>query len=340
MSQPVIAGYVRTPFHAAGVGALASVRPDDLAALVVREVVSRSGADRCAVEDVILGRAYPSSEQGDNIARIAALLARLPVEAGGMTVSRFGGSSMSAIHIAAALVNMNAGDLFICGGVESPSRVGALELKTEPNPRVLEAYLDLSEAAEIVASQFRISRAEQEALALSSQQKATIARERGRLSAEIVTVATLAGPVDADGCLRPEMSLETLADMAPSFGPEGSVTLGTSAPLADGAAAMLVTSDRYASEHGLEVLARIRAVAVAGCSPDMMGVGAVPAALKALERAGLGVSDIGVVELHEVWSLSTQTTPRSIARPKAWIGRGSRSIAPPWPTGSATPPRS
>ena len=302
MSQPVIAGYVRTPFQPARTGALAGIRPDDLAALVIAQAIVRAKADRCAVEDVILGCAQPGAEQGESVARIAALLARLPIDVAGMTVNRLGGSSMSAIHIAAAQVFMGAGDVFVCGGVDSPSRAEPDPLSATPNPRVLEAYVSLGETAENVAAKFRISRAEQEAMACASQMKASAAREAGRFKDEIVSVPTEAGLIDVDGCLRPQTTLEGLAQLAPAYRPDGSVTAGTAAPLADGAAALLVTSDTYAASHGLEILARIRSIAVAGGAPELMGMGAAAASLKALERAGLEVGDIDVVELNEVFA--------------------------------------
>jgi acetyl-CoA acyltransferase len=301
MQQAVIAGYVRTPFHFARKGALAEVRPDDLAAIAIKALVERTGIDPATLEDVLLGCAYPEAAQGNNIARIAALLAGLPIEVAGGTVNRFCGSSMSAIHIAAGQIAIGAGDAFIAGGVESMTQVPQGGFNFSPNPSLMEAYISMGETAENVAARYGVSRAAQEELAFGSQQKAAAAQAAGRLRDEIVGVMTEAGLVDADGCLRPQTSLEGLAGLKPAFRPDGTVTAGTSSPLTDGASATLVTSEAYAAAHGLEPLARIRSVAVAGCPPEIMGMGPVPATRKALARAGLTIDDIDVVEINEAF---------------------------------------
>ena len=313
MTQAVLAGFARTPFHFARKGALIGVRPDDLAATAIKGLIDRTGIDPAAIEDVILGCAYPESEQGNNVARLALLLAGLPIEVGGMTVNRFCGSSMSAIHIAAGQIAIGAGEAFICGGVESMTRVPQGGFNFSANPRfrradnpdgdiMLEAYISMGETAENVAAQYDISREDQEQLAFASQQKAAAAQAAGKLRDEIVAVATPDGQVvDTDGCLRPQTTLEGLAALKPAFRPNGSVTAGTSSPLTDGASATLVCTEAFAATHGLEVLARIRAVASAGCPPEIMGMGPVPATLKALDRAGLRIDDIDVVEINEAF---------------------------------------
>jgi len=315
MQQAVIAGYVRTPFHFARKGALAEVRPDDLAGLVVKELVARTGVDPATLEDVVFGCAYPEAEQGNNIARIAVLLAGLPIEVAGMTVNRFCGSSMSAIHIAAGQIAIGAGEAFIAGGVESMTRVPQGGFNFSPNPNLMEAYIAMGQTAENVAAQYGVSRAEQEELAFASQQKAAAAQAAGRLKDEIVGVMTPAGLVDVDGCLRPQTTLEGLAGLKPAFRPDGSVTAGTSSPLTDGAAATLITSEDYAARNGLEVLARIRAVAAAGCPPEIMGMGPVPATRKALARAGLTIDDIDVVEINEAFGSQAVACVRELNIP-------------------------
>ena len=315
MQQAVIAGYVRTPFHFARKGALAEVRPDDLAGLVVKELVARTGVDPATLEDVVFGCAYPEAEQGNNIARIAVLLAGLPIDVAGMTVNRFCGSSMSAIHIAAGQIAIGAGEAFIAGGVESMTRVPQGGFNFSPNPNLMEAYIAMGQTAENVAAQYGVSRAEQEELAFASQQKAAAAQAAGRLKDEIVGVMTPAGLVDVDGCLRPQTTLEGLAGLKPAFRPDGSVTAGTSSPLTDGAAATLVTSEDYAARNGLEVLARIRAVAAAGCPPEIMGMGPVPATRKALARAGLTIDDIDVVEINEAFGSQAVACVRELNIP-------------------------
>ncbi|MBU1374393.1 MAG: thiolase family protein [Alphaproteobacteria bacterium] len=331
MQQAVIAGYVRTPFTFARKGALAGVRPDDLAAIAIKALVERTGIDPATLEDVLLGCAYPEAAQGNNIARIASLLAGLPIEVAGATVNRFCGSSMSAIHIAAGQIAIGAGDAFIAGGVESMTQVPQGGFNFSPNPSLLEAYISMGETAENVAAQYGVSRAAQEELAFASQQKAAQAQAAGRLRDEIVGVMTEAGLIDADGCLRPQTTLEGLAGLKPAFRPDGTVTAGTASPLTDGASATLVTSEAYAQAHGLEPMARIRAVAVAGCPPEIMGMGPVPATRKALARAGLTIDDIDVVEINEAFGSQAVACIRELGIPleKVNIDGGGLSIGHP-----------
>lgn len=313
MHEAVIAGYVRTPFTFARKGPLATVRPDDLAAITLKALVQRSGIDPVLIEDVLMGCAYPEATQGNNIARIASLLAGLPAELGGATISRFCGSSMYAIHIAAGQIAIGAGDAFIAAGVESMSMVPQGGLSFLPNPRFaspeqpgaeieIQTYIPMGQTAENVARQYHIPRAEQEQLAFESQQKAYAAQTQGRLAGEIEPVTTPEGLlVDHDLCLRPKTTLEGLAALKPAFGEAGSVTAGTASPLTDGACAVLITSAEFAQRHGLTVLAKIKATAIAGVPPEIMGMGPVPATRKALARAGLVIGDIDVVEINEAF---------------------------------------
>ena len=312
MTQAVIAGYARTPFHFARKGLLTGVRPDDLAAIAIRGLIDRTGVDPSLIEDVLLGCAYPEAEQGSNIARLASLLAGLPLELGAATINRFCGSSMYAIHIAAGQIAIGAGEAFVCGGVESMTRVPQGGFNHSPNPRfmdrdgaeaeiMIEAYIPMGETAENVARLYNISRAQQELLAFESQQKAALAQAGGLLAAEIVPVHTQGGIVDQDGCIRPGTTLDGLASLKPAFRPDGTVTAGTASPLTDGATATLVTSADFAEKHGLPVLACIRSAAIAGCPPEIMGMGPVPAVRKALARAGLTMDDIDVVEINEAF---------------------------------------
>jgi acetyl-CoA acyltransferase len=302
MQPAVIAGFVRSPFDHARTGALAGLRSDDLAASVIIELAARTGVDPASLDDVVLGCAHPEGAQGNNIARVAGLLARLPVEVGGVTISRLGASSMSAIAFAAGQIALGAGAAYVCGGVETATEPQCVDLGGEPNPRVLEAYTALGETAENIAARYGVGRDEQDHYAFSSQTKAAAAQGDGRLAEEIAAVRTREGSVGQDGCLQPEPSLASLAALAPKFRIDGSVTSGTIAPLADGAAAMLLTSADYAERNGLAALARIRAIAVAGCPPDIMGMASVPAARKALAIADLDLGDIDVIEIGEVFA--------------------------------------
>ncbi|KTT19759.1 thiolase family protein [Pseudacidovorax intermedius] len=304
--KAVIAAYARSPFHFARKGRLAEVRPDTLAATVVQGLLQRTGLDPALLEDVILGCAYPEAAQGNNLARIVGLLAGLPHEVGGMTVNRFCGSSMQAVHIAAAQIEAGIGDAYLCVGVESMTMVPQGGFNFSPHPGLLadtDAYISMGETAENVAERWAVSRVDQEALAVQSHRKAAEARNTGRLTQEIVPIALPDGStVDSDGCIRPATSAEALAALKPAFRPDGVVTAGTSSPLTDGAAAVLVTRDDFAERHGLAALARIRSFATVGVDPAVMGIGPIPATRKALARAGLSVADLDVVEINEAFS--------------------------------------
>lgn len=302
----VIAGYARSPFHFANKGELTKVRPDEMAAQVVRGLLDSSGVDAAEIEDLIVGCAMPEGEQGLNVARLIGFLADLPLNVAGMTVNRFCGSSMNAIHIAAGAIQMEAGEAFLCAGVESMTRIpmGGYNPMFHPGlaERYPQAYMSMGETAENVARQYQITRARQEEFALASQAKASTARAEGRLASEIVTIHQGDHSVAEDGCIRPDTSAEALAELKPAFDESGSVTAGTASPLTDGAAAALVTSEDFAKAHGLTALAKLRSVAVAGCAPETMGMGPVAASNKALERAGLTVGDMDVIELNEAFA--------------------------------------
>ena len=306
MTNAVIAGYRRSPFTPAAKGQLAKVRPDDLAAGVVKALVSAMGVPGKDIEDLILGCAFPEGEQGLNLARLVGFLAELPHCVAGVTVNRFCGSSMEAIHMAAGAIEMGAGEVFVCAGVESMTRVPMLGFNPLPHPGLYEshpeAYIAMGETAENVAAKYAISRERQEAFAVESHVKAAAARSDGRFDAEIVPIPTAAGTVDKDGCIRPDTSAAALADLKPAFDAKGTVTAGTSSPLTDGAAAVLVCTEDYAKRNGLAPLARIKSIAVAGCAPELMGIGPVAATRKALDRAGLAIADLDVIELNEAFA--------------------------------------
>lgn len=306
MTNAVIAGYVRSPFHFASKGGLARVRPDDLAAQVVRALIGRTGVRPEDIEDIIVGCAFPEGEQGLNVARLIGLLADLPLSVAGVTVNRFCGSSMQSIHIAAGQIALGAGEVFVCAGIESMSRVPMMGYNPLINPALMKsmpaAYIGMGETAENVARKWQIPRADQEEFAVRSHRRAADAAASGRFDDEIVQIVGKTGAVGQDGCIRPETTTEALAGLKPAFDKDGSVTAGTSSPLTDGAAAVLVCSEAYADRNGLKPLARIKSIAVAGCAPEIMGIGPVAATKKALARAGLEIGAIDIVELNEAFA--------------------------------------
>ncbi|BEP55950.1 thiolase family protein [Variovorax sp. V118] len=336
--KAVISAYARSPFHFAKKGALAEVRPDTLAAGVVQGLLQRTDLDPALLEDIILGCAYPEASQGNNLARIVGLLAGLPHEVGGMTVNRFCGSSMQAVHIAAAQIEAGMGEAFLCVGVESMTMVPQGGFNFSPSPELLansDAYISMGETAENVAQRWNVSRADQEALAVESHRKATEARAQGRLAGEIVPVRLASGEVvDADGCIRPSTSAEALANLKPAFRPDGVVTAGTSSPLTDGAAVVLVTSDAFAAKHGLKPLARIRSFATVGVDPAVMGIGPIPATRKALARAGLSVADLDVVEINEAFSSQALACIRDLGLDPATVNLDGGGLAIGHPLGA------
>jgi 3-oxoadipyl-CoA thiolase len=318
---------VRTPVGRYG-GALASVRPDDLAAASLRAVVDRSGIDATLIEDVILGCANQAGEDNRNVARMALLLAGLPVEIGGLTVNRLCGSGLQAINSAAHAINVGDGDVFIGGGVESMTRAPYVMAKPAAafdrgdremfdstlgwrfvNPKLAEMYYPYSmgETAENVAERWKVDRAAQDAFALASQQKAIAAIEAGRFDDQIVpiTVSARKGEpvvVGRDEHPRADTSAEALAKLRPAFREGGSVTAGNSSGINDGASAVLVVEADRARELGLKPLARLVSTAVAGVDPAIMGYGPVPATRKALDRAGITAADLDLIELNEAFA--------------------------------------
>ena len=316
MKNVVIAGYARSPFHFAHKGLLAKVRPDDLAAQVVRGLIDRTGVNVDDIEDLILGCAFPEGEQGLNMARLVVLMAGLPISVAGTTINRFCGSSMQSIHNAAGAIQMNAGEVFICAGVESMSRVTMGGFNPMPNPALLEsnpaAYISMGETAENVGKEYNIGREEQEQFAVLSQQKAADAQSLGKLEQEIVPIQMNGLTVDTDGCLRPGTSAEDLAGLKLAFDENGSVTAGTSSPLTDGAAATLVCSEAYAQKNGLEPIARIKSIAVSGCKPETMGLGPIFASRKALARAELSADAIDVAEINEAFATQSIASVRDL----------------------------
>ena len=318
MPEAVILSAVRTPVGRYG-GALAGERPDDLAALVIREAVARAGVPAGEIEDVYFGAANQAGEDNRNVARMAALLAGLPQEVAGVTLNRLCASGLSALVAACHAVRAGDGDLFVAGGVESMSRAPLVMGKPErafargnqtvwdttlgwrfPNPR-MEAMFPLEsmgETGENVAERYGLSREDQDAFALRSQQRWAAAQEAGRFDDELVPV----GDVARDEHPRADTSLEKLAALTPAFRPNGTVTAGNSSGLNDGAAALVVASAERAAELGAEPLGRFVGSAVAGVDPRIMGVGPIPAVRKLLARVGIDAAQIDLVELNEAFA--------------------------------------
>lgn len=324
--DPLIVDAVRTPVGRHG-GALGALRPDDLLAAAIEALVERTGVPPDRIEDVVMGCANQAGEDNRNVARMSALLAGLPVEVAGQTVNRLCGSGLQAAVSAAHAIRCGEGDLFVAGGVESMSRAPWILLKPEgayprqppqaadstlgwrfTNPSMpAEWTVSLGETAEVVADLHEVTREEQDALALESQRRAAVALREERFRDEIVPVRVPVRRgepvlVDADEHPRPDVTAEKLAALRPAFRPDGSVTAGNASGINDGAAAILLASRSMARELGLRPMARLGASAVAGCRPDRMGLGPVPAVRKALARAGLEASDIDLVELNEAFA--------------------------------------
>ncbi len=338
MKNVVIAGYARSPFHFAHKGELTKVRPDDLAAQVVRGLIERTGVKPEDIEDVIVGCAFPEGEQGFNVARLIGLLAELPISVAGATINRFCGSSMQAVHMAAGAIQLNAGDVFVCAGIESMTRVPLGGYNPMPSPALMDscpqAYMSMGITAENVARQYQITREDQQAFAVKSHAKAAAAQEGGRLDDEIVPIKTNGHEISKDGCIRPGTSQEALAGLKPAFDESGTVTAGTSSPLTDGAAACLVCTEDYAMKHGLDVLARFKSAAVAGCKPEIMGIGPVGASKKALSRAGLDIGDIDIVELNEAFASQALASMQDLGMDEARVNLDGGALALGHPLGA------
>lgn len=306
MTNVVIAGYKRSPFTFANKGGLAKVRPDEIAAQVIKDLVAESGVNADDLEDLILGCAFPEGEQGLNVARMISFMAGLPKSVGATTLNRFCGSSMTSVHMAAGAIAMGAGDAFICAGVESMTRVPMPGFNPMPHPGLHaeypEAYIGMGMTAENLAKKYDISRDAQEEMAVESHKRAAEAQAAGKLKDEITAITDRNNRVEEDGCIRPGTTQADLAGLKPAFDQNGVVTAGTSSPLTDGCAATLVCSEEYADANGLTKLARIKSMAVAGCAPEIMGIGPVPATEKALKRAGLEVKDLDIIELNEAFA--------------------------------------
>ena len=360
MNDAVIVATARTPMGRYG-GQLKDLRPDDLAALAIKEAVHRANVDPAEVEDVILGCANQAGEDNRNVARMALLLAGFPVEVPGQTVNRLCGSGMQATIAGAREIQAGAAEVIVVGGVESMTRAPWVVAKPDAghprgpqtmhdtalgwrlvNPKMAELYgtLQMGETAERVARKYEISREDQDAFALRSHQRAVAAQSRGRLREEIVPVEVPQRKAEAlvlseDEGPRSDSSLEALARLKPAFEAGGSVTAGNSSPLNDGATALVLMSAAAARKRGLEPMARFVAAAAAGVHPDYMGIGPVPATLKALGKAKLEVKDVDVVELNEAFASQSLACVRLLGLDEERVNVNGGAIALGHPLGSS-----
>ena len=360
MPDAVIVATARTPMGRYG-GQLRDVRPDDLAAVALKAACERAGVDPADVADVILGCANQAGEDNRNVARMALLLAGFPVEVPGQTVNRLCGSGMQATITAAREIQTGGADVMVAGGVESMTRAPWVMPKPDGafprgqqtmydtaigwrlvNPKMAQMYgtLQMGETAERVAQKYEVSREDQDAFALRSHQRAIAAQKSGRLAEEIIPVEVAQRKGDAlrlteDEGPRSDTSLEALAKLRPAFSEKGSVTAGNSSPLNDGATALVLMSDAEAKRRGLKPLARLVSAAAAGVHPDYMGIGPVPASMKALDKAGLQASDIGVIELNEAFASQSLACVRLLGLDEEKVNVNGGAIALGHPLGSS-----
>ncbi|MBF0491814.1 MAG: thiolase family protein [Deltaproteobacteria bacterium] len=308
MQDVVIVSAVRSPMGRANKGNFINLRIDDLGAAVVKEAVARvKNLNPNEIEDVVVGCAMPEGEQGMNVARNISFLAGLPITASAVTVNRFCASSLQAIMDAARAIMVGDGEVFVAAGVESMSHVPMGGFNPSLNPKLMqagmpEAYISMGITAENVAEKYKITRQAMDEFAAESHQKAVAAIKAGKFKNEIVGIDVNGKLVIEDEGPRADSTLEKLSTLKPVFKKEGSVTAGNSSPLTDGAAAVVLMSAERAKALGIKPLARIHAMAVAGCAPELMGIGPVPAVQKVLKRAGKTVNDIDIVELNEAFA--------------------------------------
>ena len=306
MRNAVIVGYKRSPFTFARKGEMANIRPEDILSQTINQLLNEIQINKNDIEDIITGCAYPEGAQGNNIAKIVSFMTDMPEHVAGMTVNRWCGSSMQAIHDATGAIAINSGDVFLCCGVESMTFIPMNGLTYDPHPQLSKdnpnVYMSMGITAENVAKKFNISRKEQQDFAISSHSKANLARESNIFDNEIVSISNNNETITKDGGIRPNTSHEILDGLKLAFDENGTVTAGTASPLTDGASAVIVCEEEYAKKNNLNILARIKSTAVVGCPPELMGLGPINASKKALKRANLSISDIDIVELNEAFA--------------------------------------
>ena len=306
MRNAVIVGYKRSPFTFARKGEMANIRPEDILSQTINKLLNEIQINKNDIEDIITGCAYPEGAQGNNIAKIVSFMTDMPEHVAGMTVNRWCGSSMQAIHDATGAIAINSGIVFLCCGVESMTFIPMNGLTYDPHPQLSKdnpnVYMSMGITAENVAKKFNISRKEQQEFAISSHKKASSARASNMFDDEIVSIFNKNEKINKDGGIRPNTSHEVLDGLKLVFDENGTVTAGTASPLTDGASAVIVCEEEYAKKNSLNILARIKSTAVVGCPPELMGLGPINASKKALKRANLSINDIDIVELNEAFA--------------------------------------
>ncbi|MDA9663879.1 thiolase family protein [Candidatus Pelagibacter sp.] len=333
MYRAVIAGYYRSPFTLAKKGALIGIKPDELLSEVIKDLISKTKVNLEDIEDVIIGCAFPEGEQGFNIGKLVTFLSGMNIKTAGTTINRWCGSSMEAIHIAAGKISMGSGKVFICGGVESMSRVTAgfdpmpYPKSNKENPNL---YFSMGTTAENVAKKYQIERRAQQEFAITSHQKAFAAQSKGNFKKEI----TVINNCSKDSGIRSSSSNEILDGLKLIFDQEGTVTAATSSPLTDGAAVTLICEEQYAKDNNLDILGRIVSTAVQGCSPELMGLGPIGASNKALKRANLSIKDIDIIELNEAFASQSLACIKDLGIKKEKLNLDGGAIALGHPLGA------
>ena len=335
MYNSVIAGYSRSPFTMANKGGLIDVKPINLLAEVIKNLLSKSKINPEIIEDVIIGCAFQVGEQCFNIGRLVTFLSNLNIKTSGMTVDRWCGSSMEAIHIAAGKISMGSGKAFLCGGVESMTRVQIgfeplpfpYSVSNKSNPHL---YLSMGITAENIAKKYKISRTEQQEFALESHFKAKNAQANGNFNNEITKI----GNCKIDENIRPNSTMEKLDSLKLAFDLNGTVTAATSSPLTDGAAITLICEENFAKENNLEILGRIKSTAVEGCDPNYMGLGPISATKKVLKRSNLTIKDIDIIELNEAFASQSIACIKDLGMEKKKINIDGGAIALGHPLGA------
>ena len=333
--KAVIVDWIRTPFHRAHKGKLKEFRPDDMVGILAKEIIQRNNVDSNLIDDIIIGCAYPEGEQGYNIGRITSFIGGMPNSVPGQTINRLCGSSMQSILSAVASIEVGWGDCFLCGGVESMSRIKRRGFNWSPNPNLElkfpDAYIGMVETAENVSKKWNITRVDQEVFALKSHQKSQLAQDLGYLKNELYSFNMSDIDTNKDGCIRASSSMDSMAKLLPVLKNGKTVTAATASPLTDGASIMLICSEEFSSKHNLDPIARIVAGAVTGCQPNLMGIGPIKAINHVLDRAEWSLEDVDVFEINEAFSSQSLAVIRElkINPDKVNIDGGALSIGHP-----------